>query len=909
MVCNNNAVGVFRESKMNGFVISVISISYLGFLFYLAFVAERFKSKKKSLIDNPFVYALSLSVYCTAWTFYGSVGRVNQTGLEFLSVYIGPTLVMLLGWSVLRKIIRISHVYSITSVADFISARYGKYRSLGVWVTIISLLAGIPYIGLQIKAISKTFETLSGVTAGQYFYQEPAFYISMLLVAFTLLFGTRKVQANETHEGMIFAIAAESIFKLLAFLAVGIFVTFWMNNGFVDVFEKHYYQKEIENAFDFEKQTGYGNWFIHILVSACSFMFLPRQFQVAVVENQNENNLKQAIWLLPLYMFLINIFVIPTALTGNSIFAGDSSISADNYVIELPLSVSANVIALIAYLGGFSAATGMIIVETIAISTMLTNSLILPSLLENKKFKEKYTFKIINFAVWIRRAAIVLIVLLGFFYYKTVASYFSLVSIGLIAFVAVSQFAPIILGGIFWKGATKTGALVGLISGFTIWLFSLILPSLLTDTSGQYINIFIAGFFDFFAHFKIQGFDDISNTAFWSIVINSLLYFVISMYTELTPSEAKQALLFVDVFKYSTKEGQSVLWKGKARNEHLIELLVSFIGSMQAKEELEDFARKNNIDLKDVTADPKLVSYVENTISSIIGTSTARMLVASITKEEVVSIDEILEVLKRSQKIIEDNQELKIKTQQLEKLSKELRNTNEKLQKSDTIKNEFLTTVTHEIRTPLTSIKALTEIIYDNEDLGFDQKKIFLNTIIDETDRLSRLVNQVLDLEKYESGKHKLLKKNIDIPNLIDTVFLRMEELAKERNVKLKSFIHKEIKDFKADEDKLIQLLINLLSNAIKFSRPEKGWVLLTVDTSKNNVIFTVEDNGVGIPQEMQSRIFEKFYQADNQDSIKEKGSGLGLSISKKIVEIHKGNVKLESMPDKGTKVMVGFPY
>jgi signal transduction histidine kinase len=268
-----------------------------------------------------------------------------------------------------------------------------------------------------------------------------------------------------------------------------------------------------------------------------------------------------------------------------------------------------------------------------------------------------------------------------------------------------------------------------------------------------------------------------------------------------------------------------------------------------------------------------------------------------------------LEVLKRSQKIVEDNQELKIKTQQLEKLSKELRNTNEKLQKSDTIKNEFLTTVTHEIRTPLTSIKALTEIIYDNEDLGFDQKKIFLNTIIDETDRLSRLVNQVLDLEKYESGKHKLLKKNIDIPNLIDTVFLRMEELAKERNVKLKSFIHKEIKDFKADEDKLIQLLINLLSNAIKFSRPEKGWVLLTVDTSKNNVIFTVEDNGVGIPQEMQSRIFEKFYQADNQDSIKEKGSGLGLSISKKIVEIHKGNVKLESMPDKGTKVMVGFPY
>ena len=893
---------------MNGFLISVVSVLYLGFLFYLAFLAERFKSKKKSLIDNPYVYALSLSVYCTAWTFYGSVGRVKQTGIEFLSIYIGPTLVMLLGWSLLRKIIRISHVQNITSIADFISARYGKYRSLGVWVTIISLLAGLPYIGLQIKAISKSFQILTGVQSGQHFYQEPAFYISILLVVFTILFGTRKVQANETHEGMVMAVATEGILKLLAFLTVGIFVIFWLNDGLKDVFEKHYFEKEIQKAFDFESNTGYGNWFMHILISALSFLFLPRQFQVAVVENQNENNVKQAIWLLPLYLLLINVFVIPIALTGNTLFLGNAKILADNYVIELPLSFSANVIALIAYLGGFSAATGMIIVETIAISTMLTNSLVLPALLQNKKFKEKYTFKIKNFALWIRRITIVLTVLLGFIYYKSVSNYFTLMSMGLIAFVAIAQFGPIILGGIFWKGATKTGAFVGLISGCIIWMFSLVLPSILVDATGQYSNGFLISFYDFFSGFKIQGFDDISNATFWSLIVNTLLFFVFSMFTDVTSEEAKQALLFVDVFKYSNHEGQSVLWRGKARNENLIELLESFIGGDLAKLELAEFAEKNNVDLRGLTADPKLVAYVENTISSIIGTSTARILVASISKEEVLSIDEIFEVLKRSQQIVEDNQELQIKTFELEKLSKELKKTNEKLKESDLIKNEFLTTVTHEIRTPLTSIKALSEIIYDNEDLEYEQKKVFLNTIIDETDRLSRLVNEVLDLEKYESGKHKLVKTDIDISNLVDIVFLRMDELAKEKNVVLKKFITEDIKGFKADRDKLIQLLINLVSNAIKFSKPNDSFVLLRVDSSKKKMIFSVEDNGFGIPLDMQKRIFEKFYQADNQSFVTEKGSGLGLSIVKKIVEIHKGNIHLESVPEKGTKVLISFP-
>jgi Na+/proline symporter/signal transduction histidine kinase len=888
---------------MNGLFISILSIVYLGFLFFLAFIAEKFKKKNKSLINNPVVFALSLSVYCTAWTFYGSVGRVNSTGIEFLSIYIGPTLVMIMGWTVMRKIIRIAHVHRINSISDFISARYGKYRSLGFWVTFISLLACIPYIGLQIKAISKSFETLTGVASGQYFFQDSAFYIVIILIVFTLLFGTRKIQSNETHEGMIFAISVEAVLKLVAFLVVGVFVTFWVNDGFADVFEKRLLSTNIREAFTFEKSSGYGNWFIHIIISGFAFLFLPRQFQVAVVENHNEKNLQQSLWLFPLYLFVINIFVIPIAITGNSFFAG-TQVIADNYVIALPLLLNAKAIALIAYLGGFSAATGMIIVETIAISTMMTNSVILPFLLESRKFKEKFTFKILNLAIWLRRFSIVLIVLLGYGYYSIISNLFSLVSIGLVAFVAISQFAPILLGGIFWKNGTQKGALVGLISGIVIWFFALILPPFLDFSTSK----FWLAFYEAFAPFKIQSFDEISNTSFWSLLLNSILYWIVSLFSSQSAVEAKQAMLFVDVFNYSDHQGQSVVWKGKARNAHLFNLLASFIGGEKSKELLHEFSIKNNIDLKQNESDPRVVNLVENILGGIIGTSTARILVSTIANEEIISVDEMVEILKRSQKIIEDNEELKIKTEQLQALSVELKNANESLLQIDTIKNDFLTTVTHEIRTPLTSIKALSEIIYDNDDLDDEQRKTFLNTIIHETDRLSRLVNQVLDLEKYESGKHSLNYQDIYIDELVGKLSRRIGGLATDKGIFPTFSLQRPSMIYRGDEDKIMQMLINLMSNAIKFVNSKTGIVDLTISLKGGMINFIVSDNGIGIAPEMQQRLFEKFFQADNQDFAAQKGTGLGLSITKKIVEIHNGNITITSEPNKGSVFSVSLP-
>ncbi len=891
---------------MSGVYITIVSVIYLGVLFYLAFVAEKYKSKNKSLIDNPYVYALSLAVYCTAWTFYGSVGRVKEKGLEFLSVYLGPTLVMLLAWSVLKKISRIARVNGITSIADFISARYGKYRSLGVWVTIISFLAGVPYIGLQVKAISKSFEVITGITSGNYFYQDASFFVVLILIVFTILFGTRRIQSNETHEGMIFAIAVESIFKLIAFLVVGIFITFFINDGWADVFKDHYFGKQIEKSFDFENSAGYGNWFIHIIISAFAFMFLPRQFQVSVVENQSEKNLKQAIWLFPLYLFLINIFVVFIAISGTSVFEFNTEVSTDSYVIALPRHFGSDLIALIAYIGGFSAATGMIIVETIAISTMITNSVILPFLLESTKFQEKFKFKLLNLATWLRRFAIVFIILTGYFYFRTVSNLFSLVSIGLIAFVAIAQFAPIFLGGIYWKGASKNGALAGLVSGFILWFLFLIFPTLIPE---EINNNALLGFYSkIFGVIKIEGFDQISNAGFWSLLVNTLIFIFVSVFSEQSSSEAKQAVLFVDIFQYSSIEGPSGFWKGKAKSENLFELLASFIGRSAARKNMDEFAQRNEIDLQSNVADPKLVSYIENTLSGIVGTSSANMLVSTIAKEEVVSVEEVLTFLKRSQQILDDNEELKSKTEELERISSELKIANERLLKTDEQKNEFLTTVTHEIRTPLTSIKALTEIIFDNEDLEKEQKSHFLETIINETDRLSRLVNQVLDLEKYESGKHILKKVDISVKDLVENVKDRLEEIANEKNIKIKLLYLPETKDIKGDEDKLLQMLINVVSNAIKFVKPHEGEILITLNSSKKRTVFTIEDNGIGIPKDAQIRLFEKFYQVDNGSYTDVKGSGLGLSIVKKIVELHKGTIHLESVVNKGTKVMISLP-
>ena len=472
---------------LHGTVIFLVAFAYLGLLFAIAYYADQRADAGRTIIASPYVYSLSLAVYATAWTFYGSVGRAASDGIGFLPIYIGPTLMIALWWVVLRKMLRISKQNRITSLADFIASRYGKSALLGGLVTVIAVIGILPYISLQLKAVSSSFTILvqypeiimpTEVVAAP-MRQDTALWVALILAAFTIAFGTRHLDAAEHHQGMVAAIAFESLVKLLAFLAVGVFVTFGMYDGFGDVFARAAARPELRAMMTpLEGVAGsYGNWVWLTILSMMAIMFLPRQFQVAVIENLDEKHLKTAIWLFPLYMLAINVFVLPIAFGGLLRFP-DGSVDADTFVLTLPMAEKHELLALLVFIGGLSAATGMVIVETIALSTMVCNDLVMPVLLRLHRLRLNERRDLTGLLLGIRRSAIVLILLLGYLYFKLAGEAYALVSIGLISFAAVAQFAPAILGGIFWKGGTRAGALCGLLAGFGVWLYTLLLPAL-----------------------------------------------------------------------------------------------------------------------------------------------------------------------------------------------------------------------------------------------------------------------------------------------------------------------------------------------------------------------------------------------------------------------------------------------
>lgn len=549
---------------MNLWVIILVSLCYLLVLFLVAYFAERLTGDRKKLINNPYTYALALAVYCTAWTYYGSIGRAVSTGVGFLPIYLGPTLMAPLWYMMLRKIITISKTQQITSIADFISARYGKNSFLGTLVALITLAGIIPYISLQLKAVALSFDTLlaGNSISAQHpspdaFYFDSAFYITIVLAVFTIFFGARHLEANRRHEGLIAAIAFESVFKLIAFLAVGIFVTFFLYDGMGDIFQQAQANPELAPLVELdESRIGPWNWFFLTLISMFAIVLLPRQFHVAVVENSKPSHVTKAIWLFPLYLLVINIFVLPIAFGGYLHF-GEGQIDADTYVLDLPLAYGKNALALFVFLGGLSAATGMVIVATTALSIMLSNNLVLPFLLRTASIRESLVDDLSNSLIGIRRLSIGIILLLAYGYFHLVGKNYTLVSIGLISFVAVAQFAPSLLGGIYWKGGTRIGAILGLIAGFLVWAFTLTIPSMadLGLVSNTFIKegLFGISFLKPYELFGMKGMDAIAHATFWSLLVNTLFYVLGSLYSKPTALEQAQGNLFVDIYKFEMR--------------------------------------------------------------------------------------------------------------------------------------------------------------------------------------------------------------------------------------------------------------------------------------------------------------------------------------------------------------------
>ncbi len=792
------------------------------------------------------------------------------------------------------------------------------------------LIGVIPYIALQLKAISTGFLLINQYPEISVPFSfsdlpvlgDPAFYIALLLAVFAILFCTRHLDAAERHEGLVAAIAFESIVKLGAFLAVGIFVTYVMHNGFGDLFHKVSALADL-NTTETLKPGGdsgsslgsyltlsgrggsFTNWAIYLFISMLAILFLPRQFQVAVVENVNEEHLNKAIWLFPLYLLAINIFVLPVAFSGLLRFS-QGSVDADTFVLTLPMVERQQFITLFVYLGGMSAATGMVIVETIALSTMLCNDLVMPVLLrlpiEALGRRRDYSGVLLT----IRRCSIVLVLLLGYIYFRIIGEFYALVSIGLVSFAAVAQFAPALLGGIYWKGGTRTGAISGLLAGFVVWSYTLFLPSLVQAgiISEQFVTQgpFGIELLKPFELFGLQHFNQVSHSVFWSMLANIGFYIGVSIFSRPRAIEHTQAALFVDVFRYSGEAGGSHFWRGTAHLPDLKSLLIRFLGQRRTDAALADYADKRKLSWNYlVTADADLVTYAERLLAGAIGSASARVMVASVVKEESLGIEEVLNILDETRQVIAYSREL-------EKATAELQDANRRLKDLDRLKDEFISTVTHELRTPLTSVRSLAEILHTNPDIDQDQHKSFTGIIIKESERLTRLINQVLDYEKIESAQMDWVIASTDINQIIQDAVASTRQLVEDKNITIDYELKDQPPPITGDRDRLVQVLVNLISNAVKFCDPNRGKIVIRLKSTNKKVQVDVQDNGIGIKAEDQNKIFEKFQQVKDPTKGRPYGTGIGLTISKRIIDFHHGRIWVESKPGHGSTFSFSLP-
>ncbi len=902
-------------------VVLTVSFLYLGLLFAIAHYVDNRAGIRRLMSRNPYVYTLSIAVFCTSWTFYGSVGRAATTGLDFLPIYLGPTLVFVFWPFVWIKIIRICKQHRITSIADFVSSRYGKRASIGGLVTVIAVIGTMPYISLQLKSIATSFRILvtsSGggrvpeIPADPIFFMDTTLIVAIALALFAILFGTRHIDASEHHEGLVAAIAFESVVKLVAFLTVGIFVTYGIFDGFGDIFERAFVDPALNSLFTISDGEGYSLWVTMTLLSMAAIVCLPRQFYITAVENAEEEYLRKAAWLFPAYLLIINIFVLPIALGGRLAFAS-TPVDADMFVLTLPLYYDHGMISLIAFIGGLSAATSMVIVAAIALATMVCNDLIMPLILRSRWFYIRQEEDLTGLLLAIRRTSIFLILILGYGYYRFASESYSLVTIGLVSFAGAAQFAPAIIGGIFWQNATFKGALVGLLLGFAVWMYTLFLPSL--AQSGWLPFSFIShGPFGIdwlkpYSLFGMEGFDRLTHALFWSMVANIGSYWVVSLLTQQAAIERIQAKLFVDVFRLTERGSESSYWRGTATVGELQALVGRFVGVRRVEEAFERYAFENDLALrKGQSVDSALLEYAERLLAGSIGSATARVLIGSIVKGEIVSLDEVYRILDETSQVIEYSHELEQKSAALQAATDQLQMANTRLQELDSLKDDFLSMVSHELRTPLTSLKAFGEILQDNPGVSSEEREQFLGVIITESDRLTRLIDQLLDLAKMEAGRMDWSLEEVDVADAIEDGVKALQGLMTEQKIELYLDIPEFLPVVHADRDQLIQVVINLVSNAVKFCDPSDGKIWLKVRSDQGNLLVSVEDNGLGVPAPLKEKIFERFHQSVGISGAKPQGSGLGLAICRQIVTYLGGQIWVENMSKGGARFMFTVP-
>ncbi len=870
------------------------AVGYVGLLFIVAFLGDRHTRQTESgFLRSSFVYTLSISVYCTSWTFYGAVGSATRTGLEFVTIYLGPTLVFIGWWFILRRLVRISHDQRITSIADLLSSRFGKSSQLGVLVTLLAVIAIAPYIALQLKAVTSSIEAIAGSSefgrgslAG---WDEGglAFGVAAGMALFTILFGTRNVDAKEQHHGVVAAIALEAVVKLTALITVGIFVLY-SGGGLEAIFTG-----AAEAGHKIHAAETFGDrWLASMLLAASAVICLPRQFQVTVVENLDENHLRTASWAFPAYMLAMSLFILPIALYGLTTMPAGSN--PDMFTLTLPLAAGQHGLALFAFIGGFSSATSMIILESIALSIMVSNHIVVPLMLrfradESVSDDQGVRRVLLN----ARRLSIIFILFLGFGYFYLTRMSDALAPIGLISFTGVAQFLPAILAALFWRDASAKAAVAAITTGFLVWMWSSFLPSFATS-SPVVASIMADGpsgisWLRPQALFGLDRLDPLAHAVFWSLFLNATVLVLGSLLTRQSALEHVQAALFLN----TSSLGAATPLQGSATVDDLLLIARRVLGHQRAFDLFSEEARRAGTAWTSLEPNAAFIKRLERELAGAIGAASAHVMLSKVVSGAAVSLEEVMQMADETQQAIEHSQALERASAQLRSTAEKLESANQLLRQVDLQKDEFLSQVSHEVRTPMTAVRAFSEILLMEPDLDEESSRKFLATIHKESLRLTSLLDEILDLSRLERGEQIWEGRSFEAEVSLGQALQVCDAFARQKGTILHLRSHATTAVVLGDSNRFSQVLINLISNSIKYNDAPAPTV--TIETCVRNGKYHLEvfDNGSGIPEEERSRIFDKFYRGRNGGAASYAGAGLGLPISREIIARMNGTLEL----------------
>ncbi len=916
---------------LDSFTVITVFCLYMMILFMTALWVERRSEAGRSPVNNSLVYSVSLAVYCTAWTYYGSVGKAATSGLLFLPIYLGPTIAIVLWWKVLRKLVRIKTIHHITSIADFISARYNKSQAVAALATVIALVGTTPYIALQFKAVISTFGIITSPEGS-----DPTWIglhlgpvVVGLMIIFTIILGIRRLDPTERHPGLIMAVAVECMVKLVAFLAAGIFVTYFMFDGFGDIFRR--LQESPPQALDNiwnPDQSYYIMWTTYMILAMSAIMFLPRQFHVSVVENFDEKHIRTAMWLFPVYMVLINIFVFPIAMAG--LLQGYPAVQADTFVLALPLQAGQTWLSLLVFLGGASAATGMIMIASLTVSTMITNHLLLPVVgwIRQLAFLRRHLLKC-------RWVAVAGVILMGYWFERVVGESYMLVNIGMISFAAALQFAPVILGGIFWRRGNVTGALMGLGAGFIVWAYTLLLPAFvrsgwmsktLLGEGPWYITILNPE-----QLFGILTVDPLTHAVFWSLAFNVGLYVLGSLYFKQSEEEQSLAEDFVGALTAGAPLSRSRHRESSIDSEAkigLIEGLFSlYFDDSEAATMTEKCLHASGITAKgriSIVELAALHSEVEKTLAGSVGAAAANRALTQariFTPTEARELSEVYAEILASLRVNPKDLERRIDYYQerealltsyaadleakVTERTRDLEVAQEELIKRErlSVLGQLTAIVSHELRNPLGVIRS--SAFYLARKLGGTDEKSdkHLGRIEQQVTLCDSIIGELLE---YTRGRRSAVVQGEINPWLEEV----LDQMTLPEKVSLERILLTRLPAVHFDGEKMRRVVINLVENAVQavvdrqaaasqVDGPYAPKIVVRTSVAGNGVRMEVQDNGTGMDPDTARHAFEPLF------TTRARGTGLGLAIVRKIVEEHGGSVSLDTEPQEGTTVSV----